>query len=181
MSELGPLFAGRVALVTGASRGIGASIARDLAAETLKQVLEAAVRGQRVFQPGPATQRGTQMGKCRGHGLDGAGSCGPAARDVVGFRRRLWRRDYPGRETVSETAFRASRQAHALQQVRGERRGAEDVANNDSAAARRGARTPDHNRTQRFAGEQRRGSTGRATNAEAAGSAAPLLCPAQRL
>jgi DNA-binding NarL/FixJ family response regulator len=48
-----------VALKEGISAGASGYLLKDAQPETLKQVLEAAVRGQRIFQPGPMTSIGT--------------------------------------------------------------------------------------------------------------------------
>jgi DNA-binding NarL/FixJ family response regulator len=48
-----------VALKEGISAGASGYLLKDAQPETLKQVLEAAVRGQRIFQPAPMTAMGT--------------------------------------------------------------------------------------------------------------------------
>jgi DNA-binding NarL/FixJ family response regulator len=48
-----------VALKEGISAGASGYLLKDAQPETLKEVLEAAVRGQRIFQPGPMTAMGT--------------------------------------------------------------------------------------------------------------------------
>jgi DNA-binding NarL/FixJ family response regulator len=48
-----------VALKEGISAGASGYLLKDAQPETLKQVLEAAIRGQRIFQPGPMTSIGT--------------------------------------------------------------------------------------------------------------------------
>jgi DNA-binding NarL/FixJ family response regulator len=48
------------ALKEGISAGAAGYLLKDAQPETLKQVLEAAVRGQRIFQPGPALPVATQ-------------------------------------------------------------------------------------------------------------------------
>lgn len=48
------------ALKEGINAGASGYLLKDAQPETLKQVLESAVRGQRVFQPGPAMPAGTQ-------------------------------------------------------------------------------------------------------------------------
>jgi DNA-binding NarL/FixJ family response regulator len=48
------------ALKDGISAGASGYLLKDAQPETLKQVLEAAVRGQRIFQPGPAISARTQ-------------------------------------------------------------------------------------------------------------------------
>ena len=50
------------ALKEGISAGAAGYLLKDAQPETLKQVLESAVRGQRIFQPGPAMPVGTQAG-----------------------------------------------------------------------------------------------------------------------
>jgi DNA-binding NarL/FixJ family response regulator len=57
------------ALKEGISAGASGYLLKDAQPETLKQVLEAAVRGQRIFQPGPAIPVGTQAGKLAAAGL----------------------------------------------------------------------------------------------------------------
>jgi DNA-binding NarL/FixJ family response regulator len=49
------------ALKEGISAGAAGYLLKDAQPETLKQVLEAAIRGQRIFQPGPAIPRGTPV------------------------------------------------------------------------------------------------------------------------
>ena len=49
-----------VALKEGISSGASGYLLKDAQPETLKRVLEAAVRGQRIFQPGPMTAIGKQ-------------------------------------------------------------------------------------------------------------------------
>jgi DNA-binding NarL/FixJ family response regulator len=48
-----------VALKEGINAGASGYLLKDAQPETLKQVLESAVRGQRIFQPGPMTSVGT--------------------------------------------------------------------------------------------------------------------------
>jgi DNA-binding NarL/FixJ family response regulator len=48
-----------VALKEGISAGASGYLLKDAQPQTLKQVLEAAVRGQRIFHPGPTTATGT--------------------------------------------------------------------------------------------------------------------------
>jgi DNA-binding NarL/FixJ family response regulator len=50
------------ALKEGISAGASGYLLKDAQPETLKQVLESAVRGQRIFQPGPAIPVGGQAG-----------------------------------------------------------------------------------------------------------------------
>src|SRR3984957_4297906 len=50
------------ALKEGINAGAAGYLLKDAQPETLKQVLESAVRGQRIFQPGPATPAGTEPG-----------------------------------------------------------------------------------------------------------------------
>ena len=50
------------ALKEGINAGAAGYLLKDAQPETLKQVLESAVRGQRIFQPGPAMPVGTQTG-----------------------------------------------------------------------------------------------------------------------
>jgi DNA-binding NarL/FixJ family response regulator len=57
------------ALKEGISAGATGYLLKDAQPETLKQVLEAAVRGQRIFQPGPAIPAGTQPGNLTAMGL----------------------------------------------------------------------------------------------------------------
>jgi len=57
------------ALREGISAGAAGYLLKDAQPETLKQVLEAAVRGQRIFQPGPAIPAGTQPGTLGAMGL----------------------------------------------------------------------------------------------------------------
>jgi DNA-binding NarL/FixJ family response regulator len=57
------------ALKEGISAGAAGYLLKDAQPETLKQVLEAAVRGQRIFQPGPAIPVGTQTGSLTAMGL----------------------------------------------------------------------------------------------------------------
>jgi DNA-binding NarL/FixJ family response regulator len=49
-----------VAFKEGISAGASGYLLKDAQPETLKQVLESAVRGQRIFQPGPVISIGTQ-------------------------------------------------------------------------------------------------------------------------
>lgn len=49
-----------VALKEGISAGASGYLLKDAQPETLKRVIEAAVQGQRIFQPGPTTSIGTQ-------------------------------------------------------------------------------------------------------------------------
>jgi DNA-binding NarL/FixJ family response regulator len=49
-----------VALKEGIGAGASGYLLKDAQPETLKQVLESAVRGQRIFQPGPMISIGTQ-------------------------------------------------------------------------------------------------------------------------
>jgi DNA-binding NarL/FixJ family response regulator len=48
------------ALKEGISAGASGYLLKDVQPETLKQVLESVVRGQRIFQPGPAIAAGSQ-------------------------------------------------------------------------------------------------------------------------
>jgi DNA-binding NarL/FixJ family response regulator len=57
------------ALREGISAGAAGYLLKDAQPETLKQVLESAVRGQRIFQPGPAMQADTQTGGLTAAGL----------------------------------------------------------------------------------------------------------------
>jgi len=57
------------ALKEGISAGAAGYLLKDAQPETLKQVLGAAVRGQRIFQPGPATPRVTGSGDFTAMGL----------------------------------------------------------------------------------------------------------------
>ncbi len=57
------------ALKEGISAGAAGYLLKDAQPETLKQVLESAVRGQRIFQPGPAIPVGTQAGNLSAAGL----------------------------------------------------------------------------------------------------------------
>jgi DNA-binding NarL/FixJ family response regulator len=57
------------ALKEGISAGAAGYLLKDAQPETLKQVLECAVRGQRIFQPGPAMPVGTQTGNLTAMGL----------------------------------------------------------------------------------------------------------------
>lgn len=58
------------ALEEGISAGAAGYLLKDAQPETLKQVLEAAVRGQRIFQPGPTLPAaGTQTGSFSAMGL----------------------------------------------------------------------------------------------------------------
>ena len=58
------------ALEEGISAGAAGYLLKDAQPETLKQMLEAAVRGQRIFQPGPSMPAvGTQAGTLTGSGL----------------------------------------------------------------------------------------------------------------
>jgi DNA-binding NarL/FixJ family response regulator len=59
------------ALKEGISAGAAGYLLKDTQPETLKQVLESAVRGQRIFQPGPAMPGGTQTGTLAASGLTG--------------------------------------------------------------------------------------------------------------
>jgi DNA-binding NarL/FixJ family response regulator len=59
------------ALKEGISAGASGYLLKDAQPETLKQVLEAAVRGQRIFQPGPATPGSGSGGKLRTAALTG--------------------------------------------------------------------------------------------------------------
>lgn len=59
------------ALREGISAGAAGYLLKDAQPETLKQVLEAAVRGQRIFQPGPAMPVATQTGNPSEMGLTG--------------------------------------------------------------------------------------------------------------
>lgn len=58
-----------VALREGISSGASGYLLKDAQPETLKRVLEAAVRGQRIFQPGPMTASGTQTEQLAAAGL----------------------------------------------------------------------------------------------------------------
>lgn len=49
-----------VALKEGISAGASGYLLKDAQPETLKRVIEAAVQGQRIFEPGPTTSIGTQ-------------------------------------------------------------------------------------------------------------------------
>ena len=57
------------ALKEGISAGAAGYLLKDVQPETLKQVLEAAVRGQRIFQPGPAMPGGKQTATLAAIGL----------------------------------------------------------------------------------------------------------------
>ena len=57
------------ALREGISAGAAGYLLKDVQPETLKQVLEAAVRGERIFQPGPAMPVGSQTGALNATGL----------------------------------------------------------------------------------------------------------------
>jgi len=57
------------ALKEGISAGAAGYLLKDAQPETLKEVLEAAVRGQRIFQPGPAMPVGTQTANLSSMGL----------------------------------------------------------------------------------------------------------------
>ena len=59
------------ALKEGINAGAAGYLLKDAQPETLKQVLESAVRGQRVFQPGPAMPVGTQAADFSAMGLTG--------------------------------------------------------------------------------------------------------------
>lgn len=59
------------ALKEGISAGAAGYLLKDAQPETLKQVLEAAVRGQRIFQPGPAVPESAQTGSLTEIGLTG--------------------------------------------------------------------------------------------------------------
>ena len=58
-----------VALKEGISSGASGYLLKDAQPETLKRVLEAAVRGQRIFQPGPMTAIGKQTEQLAAAGL----------------------------------------------------------------------------------------------------------------
>jgi DNA-binding NarL/FixJ family response regulator len=58
-----------VALKEGISAGASGYLLKDAQPETLKEVLEAAVRGQRIFQPGPMISIGTQSERLAAAGL----------------------------------------------------------------------------------------------------------------
>jgi DNA-binding NarL/FixJ family response regulator len=57
------------ALKEGISAGAAGYLLKDAQPETLKQMLESAVRGQRIFQPGPAAPAGMQAGNFAAAGL----------------------------------------------------------------------------------------------------------------
>ena len=57
------------ALKEGISAGAAGYLLKDAQPETLKQVLEAAIRGQRIFQPGPAIPGGTPAANLTAMGL----------------------------------------------------------------------------------------------------------------
>ena len=57
------------ALKEGISAGASGYLLKDAQPETLKQVLESVVRGQRIFQPGPAMPTGTPAGNLTNAGL----------------------------------------------------------------------------------------------------------------
>ena len=57
------------ALKEGISAGASGYLLKDAQPETLKQVLESAVQGQRIFQPGPAISGGTQTASIAAAGL----------------------------------------------------------------------------------------------------------------
>ena len=57
------------ALKEGISAGAAGYLLKGAQPETLKQVLESAVRGQRIFQPGPVVPAGTQTGNLAAMGL----------------------------------------------------------------------------------------------------------------
>ena len=57
------------ALKEGISAGAAGYLLKDAQPETLKQVLEGAVRGQRIFQPGPAMPVATRTGNLSTMGL----------------------------------------------------------------------------------------------------------------
>jgi DNA-binding NarL/FixJ family response regulator len=57
------------ALKEGIGAGAAGYLLKDAQPETLKQVLESAVRGQRILQPGPAMQADTQIGGPTARGL----------------------------------------------------------------------------------------------------------------
>jgi DNA-binding NarL/FixJ family response regulator len=59
------------ALKEGISAGAAGYLLKDAEPEMLKEVLEAAVRGQRIFQPGPAMPVTTQTGNLATVGLTG--------------------------------------------------------------------------------------------------------------
>jgi len=59
------------ALKEGINAGAAGYLLKDAQPETLKQVLESAVRGQRIFQPGPAMQADTKSAGLAGAGLTG--------------------------------------------------------------------------------------------------------------
>jgi DNA-binding NarL/FixJ family response regulator len=58
-----------VALKEGISAGASGYLLKDAQPETLKQVLESVVQGQRIFQPGPMTSTGTQTEHLAAAGL----------------------------------------------------------------------------------------------------------------
>lgn len=58
-----------VALKEGISSGASGYLLKDAQPETLKRVLEAAVQGQRIFQPGPMTGIGKQTEQLAAAGL----------------------------------------------------------------------------------------------------------------
>jgi DNA-binding NarL/FixJ family response regulator len=58
-----------IALKEAISAGAAGYLLKDAQPETLKQVLEAAVRGQRIFQPGPTISIETQTENLPGSGL----------------------------------------------------------------------------------------------------------------
>ncbi len=58
-----------LALKEGISAGASGYLLKDAQPETLKEVLESAVRGQRIFQPGPMTAMGTPTGDLVAAGL----------------------------------------------------------------------------------------------------------------
>jgi DNA-binding NarL/FixJ family response regulator len=57
------------ALKEGISAGASGYLLKDAQPETLKQVLESAVRGERIFQPGPAIPAGAHTGSLTAAGL----------------------------------------------------------------------------------------------------------------
>ena len=57
------------ALREGISAGAAGYLLKDAQPEMLKQVLEAAVRGERIFQPGPAMPAGSRTGDVNATGL----------------------------------------------------------------------------------------------------------------
>ncbi len=57
------------ALKEGINAGAAGYLLKDAQPETLKQVLESAVRGRRIFQPGPAMPAGTRAGNLTAMGL----------------------------------------------------------------------------------------------------------------